>query len=202
MADAEYLIVKHLSRKDITRLFAQIQINPETDCWEWTGKTTRGYGYTSVHSETQFVHRLFWAWLIGPLPRRKAGKKTPNLDHRVCDNKRCANPAHLELVSPKENILRSNAPPALNARRVMCSRGHMLPSGPGKRQCKICRRLSEQTESRKAARQVYLDSHVEERRKAQREHRRRYRQGPMREHLLMKAREYDRKRRPRGRRAK
>lgn len=38
----------------------------------------------------------------------------------------CVNPDHLEAVTPRENVLRSLSPCAVNARKTHCASGHPL----------------------------------------------------------------------------
>lgn len=47
MPTQEYLIVDHLSLKDIARIFAKIVVDPVTGCWEWQGKRNKG-GYGCI----------------------------------------------------------------------------------------------------------------------------------------------------------
>lgn len=68
----------------------------------------------------------------------------------LCQCGCCVNPAHLEPVTPGENVLRGEGPSGTNARKTHCSRGHELaganvyhpPKRPRKRECLICRRLA------------------------------------------------------------
>jgi hypothetical protein len=147
----EYLIVDKLSIKDITRIFARISIT-DSGCWEWRGARLKqsGYGVIRYQHRTETIHRLLYAWLVDKLPTRKRGEPfgedDRELDHIRCSNKPCCNPIHLELVPHKTNSLRSDSPPAINARRKYCSYGHLLPDEPimeGKtptRRCVPCRK--------------------------------------------------------------
>lgn len=77
------------------------------DCHEWQGGTSgtgRGGGYArmSLDGATVAVHIAAWVNENGLIPPRK------QLDH-LCRNRRCCNPAHLELVTPKQNAKRRSA---------------------------------------------------------------------------------------------
>jgi hypothetical protein len=45
------------------------------------------------------------------------------VDH-LCKVKHCVNPDHLEAVTPKENVHRSDNTAGLNFRKKVCMRGH------------------------------------------------------------------------------
>src|SRR5882672_6137680 len=95
------------------------------DCWLWTGSRTRkGYGRVQWDGRTVQAHRLVYELLVGPIP---VGLY---LDH-LCRNPRCVRPDHCEPVSNGENVLRGFGPPAVNARKTHCLRGHPLPDRPG-----------------------------------------------------------------------
>ncbi|AUG84904.1 hypothetical protein Athena1_0019 [Vibrio phage Athena1] len=69
-----------------------------------SGKGTgagRGYGRMSLGGQTVAVHLVVYTHYYGYIP----GKKT--IDH-LCNNRLCCNPAHLEMVSHKENCKRRN----------------------------------------------------------------------------------------------
>jgi hypothetical protein len=75
-----------------------LRINPETNCWEWIGcKTPLGYGRTTYMGKSQYAHRISWIMSHGDIP---AGYF---VCHK-CDNTSCANPDHLFLGTPKENM--------------------------------------------------------------------------------------------------
>lgn len=113
----------------------------ETGCWEWTGaKDKDGYGAFSVtHAARVRAHR--WAY------ETYVEHMHPWLqsDH-ICKNKSCVNPLHIEPVTARENVLRSNGPAAINAKKTHCYKGHnlsgdnlILRDGRG-RQCRTCER--------------------------------------------------------------
>jgi hypothetical protein len=105
------------------------------DCWVWTStRNPHGYG-TFTNSRvpprrTFTAHRLFWTWLVGPVPEGL------ELDHQ-CRNPACVNPDHLEPVTHRENVLRGAAPAIRARRNGRCQRkGHPFP--PGETSCRIC----------------------------------------------------------------
>ncbi len=87
-------------------------------CWEWSAKRSGGYGqFALTHSKLIYVHRFSWELAHGPIPVEL------RIDH-LCRNTICVNPDHMELVTPKENVLRGDTIPALNARKTHCIHGH------------------------------------------------------------------------------
>lgn len=61
------------------------------------GKTSKGYGQTSIRSRAVLVHRYVWEVENGPIP---AGLE---IDHQ-CRNRACCNPDHLRVVTKKTNV--------------------------------------------------------------------------------------------------
>jgi hypothetical protein len=127
-----------------------MRIKPQGDCWIWQGmKNPGGYGMARTEKDgphqgkMRLVHRLLWEMQNGPIPSEL------ELDHR-CRRRDCVNPAHLELVTGRENVRRGAAPAAFNARKTHCIRGHPLkgenvyhePSRPHVRKCRACRVLA------------------------------------------------------------
>jgi len=64
-------------------------------CHVWTGASsgrTLGGGTTRVDGRTEFVHRLVWASVHGPIPPW-------GIVVRVCRQRRCVRPDHLRLTT-------------------------------------------------------------------------------------------------------
>jgi HNH endonuclease len=114
---------------------------PDGGCWVWTGKISKnGYGAVTVNYKSVGAHRFFYEELVGPIPEGLV------LDH-LCRNRACVNPAHLEQVTCRVNNLRGTGFAAVNAKKVVCLRGHPLDGGDvyitkkGQRYCRVCNRL-------------------------------------------------------------
>jgi len=90
----------------------------ENGCWDWIGSQDGwGYGQFRHNGRLVMAHRAIYERLVGPIAVGLT------LDH-LCRNPACGNPAHLEPVTNRENILRGESFAAQNARRTHCQRGH------------------------------------------------------------------------------
>lgn len=143
MIEIKYLTVT-LTAAEHKRIFSKIKLNPDTGCWIWMGTKRQGRGRMTYRGIKHLVYRILFAWIKGPIP---AGAKNGIycLDHVVCHNPICVNPDHLELVTKRENTIRSDAPTAINARKTHCVNGHRLPTKPnspqGWRRCRVCEKV-------------------------------------------------------------
>jgi len=110
-------------------------------CWIWMGSIgTEGYGWFHFQMKRMRAHLLSYKLLKGQIPEGLM------LDH-LCRVRHCVNPGHADQVTNRENILRGIAPPAMNARKTHCKRGHSLSGenltsrhrdGQDRRECKEC----------------------------------------------------------------
>jgi hypothetical protein len=97
--------------------------------------------------QTILAHRLAWELAHGPIPEGM------QIDH-VCRNRACINVAHMEVVTPSQNVRRGEGPTLssfrLQAMRVLeretykthCKHGHALTDDniyTDKRGCRACR---------------------------------------------------------------
>ncbi|MGN7160856.1 HNH endonuclease signature motif containing protein [Sphingomonas sp. SAFR-052] len=118
-----------------------IAIDVASRCWVWTGGISRqGYGRVKVRGRDYKAHRFSWETFKGPIPDNLT------IDH-LCKNKACVNPDHLEPVTSRENILRSDGASAVNARKTHCNAGHPFSGDNlymlrGNRICRECGRVS------------------------------------------------------------
>ena len=106
-------------------------------CWLWTKSfSPNGYGVMKIDGKNVKAHRLSYELFVGSIPDGL------ELDH-LCRVRHCVNPAHLEAVTHRENVLRGNSPPSRNARKTHCLRGHeFTPENTmaikGGRACRAC----------------------------------------------------------------
>jgi hypothetical protein len=134
-------------RDDLARFWAKVNKDgpiparrPDLGpCWVWAkGLDPDGYAVFR-YKGGQRAHRFIYEQMVKPIPKGLV------IDH-LCRNRACVRPDHLEVVTSRVNILRGEAPPAINAAREVCSSGHELTDENtyifpnGKRACRICRR--------------------------------------------------------------
>jgi hypothetical protein len=124
------------------RFWAKVDKGDGTGCWLWTGLRTGlngSYGMALKRNKVVLAHRFSYELAHGEIPDGK------HLDH-LCRNRLCVNPAHLEPVEPRENVLRGVGFTAENARKTHCKFGHPFDAENtyitkrGGRACRTCAR--------------------------------------------------------------
>jgi hypothetical protein len=137
-------VTKYLEKLERLPEKIRERIELTSTCWNWSGAPNcNGYGRRGISKKKELLaHRLMYELLVGPIPPGLT------LDH-ICRNRMCVNPAHLEPVTNKVNILRGESPAAKNARKTHCPKGHLFDetntlwerqrSGALGRKCKTCK---------------------------------------------------------------
>lgn len=127
------MIWRGLSPKD--RFFTHVDQSAGGDgCWPWTGDiSAKGYGRFFLQGVRYAAHRWLFEQINGQV------SLDMQLDH-LCRVRNCVNPAHLEVVTPRENILRCE-----RVRASHCRNGHERTQvnvgidGRGRRFCRVCK---------------------------------------------------------------
>ena len=124
------------------RLLAQTAPPDTNGCQLWTGYV-RPDGYAEIGSgggggKPLIAHRVAYEFFVGPIPDGLV------IDH-LCRVRHCVNPAHLEVVTQRENILRGEGLAAVNATKTHCPQGHPYDEANtvlavGRRECRVCNR--------------------------------------------------------------
>jgi len=124
-----------LTEKDRARFWSKVE--KTGDCWIWRGSINNaGYGvfWYNPDSQNRSAHRMVFAVL---------GQEAPPLLDHLCRNRACVNPAHLEGVTHKVNLLRGETLAAANAAKTHCPKGHEYTLEntyriSGRRVCRTC----------------------------------------------------------------
>ena len=118
--------------------------------WDWT-RTKNGYGIFYSGYLSSYPHRLMYRIFHGSIP----APWEKEIDH-LCRVRACCNPNHLEAVTKKVNVSRSNSPWGINSRKTQCVHGHELsPENTkrdkhGWRRCRECLRTAKREAYRAA----------------------------------------------------
>ena len=127
----------------VDRFWAKVDRPSMWACWNWTASCFKssGYGQFSTRENvrrSRVAHRIAYELVLGDVPDGLV------LDH-LCRNRRCCNPAHLEPVTTRTNLLRGFGASGVNARKTHCKWGHeftpentYIDKKNGARQCRAC----------------------------------------------------------------
>lgn len=102
-------------------------------CIPWPGRCDPdGYGRLAG----KLAHRLMFEKINGPIPEGM------EVDH-LCKTRNCINPEHLEVVTHRENWLRSGAVTVSHLQKSHCLHGHLFDTDntyyrSGRRSCRAC----------------------------------------------------------------
>ena len=134
---------------DPEAFWSRVDQSDTEGCWPWTGAINdSGYGVVRVGTKTPKAHRVAFLLAGGTIPK---GYQVDHVRTRGCVRTDCANPSHLEAVTPKVNSERSTAGAVNRARmlaRTHCKYGHQFTPenthvGPqGVRICRACKRAT------------------------------------------------------------
>lgn len=129
------------------RFHSKYAVSVDTGCWLWhASRDGHGYGLflarraVGVGWHSRRAHRVSYELHVGPIPEGKV------LDH-LCRVRNCVNPQHLEAVTQRENVHRSEVSAAtIHALQTHCVHGHAFDTANtritsrGWRQCRACGR--------------------------------------------------------------
>ena len=136
---AQWKATARLHGASMHRFLKRVEYRPD-GCWVWTGgKNEDGYGRMRIGGQFFFVHQLSLDASGVDIP---AGMVP---DH-LCRCRPCVNPAHLRVVTRRENTLAegSLSIAKINADKTHCKHGHPFDaantyrSRDGMRHCRRC----------------------------------------------------------------
>lgn len=134
------------------RFNERYKVDRKTGCWNWTGCLNgKGYAYIWIpvnrpgaryptDGSTVQAYKIGWLLANGKDWSELAGLEL----HHKCENTKCVNPKHLELLTVRQHRRIGTSVVALNAQKTQCKRGHAytkentisLPGG--RRWCRTC----------------------------------------------------------------
>lgn len=133
------------------RFHEKYVVDADSGCWLWTGALTDGYGRFRYGTgrATCGAHCYAYELFVGPIPDGLV------IRHR-CRVRACVNPAHLEAVPRRMNVLQGESFAAIYARATHCVNGHEFTSDNtlirmnGHRQCRTCLRSRTRVANKRA----------------------------------------------------
>jgi hypothetical protein len=87
------------TKKYKQRLTDKVDVDPQTDCWLFTGAiTSNGYGHISYQGRVEYAHRLAAVLYLNYL------LDSPLYVLHSCDTPPCCNPEHLTIGTQADNM--------------------------------------------------------------------------------------------------
>lgn len=133
----------HLTEKDVRRFWDLVAIGEPGECWNIRNKAgSSGYVHLNFRGIQIDSHRIAYIAKNGPIPE--------GFDvHHTCPvrNKRCCNPAHLEIRTPAEHAREPGHVANIHASKTHCPRGHEYTTAntytttQNRRMCRECQRI-------------------------------------------------------------
>lgn len=134
------------------RLLAKIDRRGPDECWPWlAARHASGHGvFRDPNRRAESAHVSVYRHFVGEVPE---GMELDHLCHTrdescpggsTCPHRACVNPAHMEPVPKRVNLLRGRSFAAENARKTHCPKGHplegdnLVASKLPWRKCKAC----------------------------------------------------------------
>lgn len=90
------------------RFWSKVAKGAPDECWIWQAARRGDYGFFNLPPTTMGAHKYAYIEAHGPVP---AGFQ---VDH-MCHVKLCCNPAHLQVVTPKQNTENHSGPARNNS---------------------------------------------------------------------------------------
>ena len=101
-----------IEKQILQKIYAKIDIDEDSMCWRYTGGNNgKNYGRIYARGKLHGVHRLIYEIFHGSIPEDKEV-------HHVCSVRSCCNPAHLRLISHRENTALTQAYETLRLQRL------------------------------------------------------------------------------------
>lgn len=142
----------------VANFWPKVDRRGDGECWPWLGYVDRdGYGHFMIPKpgggqNDEPAHRFAYEMLVGPIPD---GLHLDHVKERGCTLRSCVNPAHLDPVTPGENIRRGETGrirAAQQRAKTHCPSGHpydeantIIYGGAKKyRRCRACERIRKQ----------------------------------------------------------
>ncbi|PMQ19299.1 HNH endonuclease [Glutamicibacter arilaitensis] len=102
--------VQQIHGDDNSRFWSKV--DKTNECWNWLGtEHSAGYGKFSIDGKYHYAHRVSYEKLVGEIPPGM------EIDH-ICHNRKCVNPDHLRVTTPKQNNENHQGPKADSVTRV------------------------------------------------------------------------------------